>query len=75
MIILDIVKKPFLSLLFTSLNGGKDEKTLYKLMTNAVYGKLIENVWNKMDVRLVKNEGRLFKMDIKTKLHVTKDIS
>ena len=75
MIILDIVKKSFLSLLFTSLNGGKDEKTLYKLMTNAVYGKLIENVWNKMDVRLVKNEGRLFKMDIKTKLHVTKDIS
>ena len=47
--------------------GNKDEKPLYKLMTNAVYCKSKENlkktIWK-----------RLFKMDIKTKLYVTKNI-
>ena len=32
-----------------------DGKALYKLMNNAVYGKVIENLGNRIDVRLVRN--------------------
>ena len=51
-------------------NGGKDEKALYKLMDNAVYGKTIENLRNRIDVS--KKTKKLFNMDIQTKLYVTK---
>ena len=51
-------------------NGGKDEKALYKLMDNAIYGKTIENLRNRIDVSKKKN--KLFNMDIQTKLYVTK---
>ena len=37
-------------------NGGENWKALYKLITNAVYGKTIENVRNRIDVRLVSNK-------------------
>ena len=50
-------------------NGGKDEKALYKLMDYAVYGKTIENLRNRIDVS---KKNKLFKMDIQTKLYVTK---
>ena len=40
-------------------NGGKDEKALYKLMDNAVYGKIIENLRNRIDVSQKKKKNYL----------------
>ena len=37
-------------------NGDKDGKALYKLMKNAVYGKKMENLRNRIDVLLVSNK-------------------
>ena len=38
----------------TENNGQKDENTLYKLLSNAVYGKVMENLKKRIDVKLVK---------------------
>ena len=41
-------------------------------MSNVVYGRKVENFRNRIDVKLLSNEKRLFKMNInKTKLYVT----
>ena len=37
-------------------NGDKDGKVLCKLMNNAVYGKTVENLKNRIDVKLVSNK-------------------
>ena len=37
-------------------NNGKDGKALYKLMNNAIYGKLMENLRNGINVKVVNNE-------------------
>ena len=42
-------------------NGGKDGKALYRLMNNVVYGKTIENLRSRIDVRLVSNENYYLK--------------
>ena len=52
-------------------NGDKDGKAMH----NAVNEKTMKNLRNRIDIRLISNKKkRLFKMDIKTKLHVTKYI-
>ena len=37
-------------------NKDKDENALYKLMSNAIYGKTMENLRNRINVKLVNNE-------------------
>ena len=47
-------------------HGDKAVKLLHKLMNNAVYGKIIENLRNRIDVRPVsKKKDQLVKMEIK----------
>ena len=55
-------------------NNDKDGKALHKLMNSAIYEKTTENLRNRVDLKLVNNEKRLFKMYIKTKLHVGQNI-
>ena len=40
----------------TGKNDGNNGKALYKLMSNAVNGKTVENLRNRINVRLVSNE-------------------
>ena len=37
-------------------NGGKDGKALDKLISNDVCGKIMKNMRNRIDVRLLSNE-------------------
>ena len=39
-----------------------------KLMNNSVFGKTIENIENRVDVRLATNETEVIKLCCKTKL-------
>ena len=45
-------------------NGDKDGKELYKLMNIAAYGKTMENLRNRIDVKRVSNKKDYLKMNI-----------
>ena len=42
-------------------NGGKDGKALWKVMKNALFGKAMENLRNRIDVKLLSNKKGYFK--------------
>ena len=46
-------------------NGDKDGKMLYKLMNNAVYEKTMENLRNRIDIKLVSNKKDYLKWSSK----------
>lgn len=54
-------------------NDEKNGTALYNLINKPVYGKSMET-WNSDVIRLVNNKKTLLEMDIKTKLHSTKNI-
>ena len=53
-------------------NREKDENALYKLMNNAVYGKTMRNLRNRINVRLVNNEKDYLRCLSKPKLFVAR---
>ena len=55
-------------------NGVKDGKVLYKLINNTVNGKITKNLRKRIDVKLVNNKKKLFRMYIKTKLYAAQGI-
>ena len=55
--------------------GRKDRKVLNELMNNAAYVKGIENLWNKIDVKLVSSKKDYLKWTSKASmLYVAKNI-
>ena len=46
-------------------NGDKDEKALHKLMNDAVYGKTMKNLRNRINVKLLSNEKGYMKQKSK----------
>ena len=44
-------------------NNGKDGKALHKLINNAIYGKAIENLRNRINVKLGSNEKDIWNVN------------
>ena len=41
------------------------EKDFFKLMDNSIFGKTMENIWNRVDIRLMNNETKAKKLAAK----------
>ena len=55
-------------------NAANDfEKDLFKLMINSIYGKTMENLQNKINVRIIKNEKDFLKYNSRP-TYITKKI-
>ena len=56
-------------------NGDKDGKPLYNLMNNVIYGKTMENLRNRIDLRHISNKKDYLKWTSKpSKLYVIQNI-
>ena len=56
-------------------NADKFGKALYKLMSNAAYGKTMENVRNRIDIRIISNDKDYLKWISKPSYMSKKDLS
>ena len=54
--------------------SDKDAKALFKLMSKSVYSKTLENLRKIINEKLVINIKEKFKVDIKSKKHVSQNI-
>ena len=45
--------------------GDKDEKALYKLINNAMYGKTIEKLRNRINIKFIRNKKDYLKWTFK----------
>ena len=55
-------------------NNVKDGEALYKLMNNVIYGKNNRKLQKQNQCKTSKQRKRLFKLYMKTKLHVAQNI-